>query len=198
MIRFCFIAICGALFCGCAEDDSSGESVPTAPAQKTPGSEHNETTDGPKKELSSRDFDGLKLTIPKGWKEKEMSAMQRSVLLGQFTAEKISSDIVMTVSRAASGIDANFERWKGQITGGTSREGELECGGETARTLELSGYFRPGFGKPNRPDWAMFGVAIPSPGNDYYVKLVGPKGKISEAQKELRAMIESAEVNSAQ
>lgn len=141
-------------------------------------------------------FDELSLRFPAGWKAGKMSPMRKSVLLGLYEVPGVHKDIELTISRARGGIDANFDRWKGQFTGGaTPEEQTIDGVGVAARVLQLNGNFAPGMGRPPRESWMMLGAAIPGPTDDFYIKLTGPVDSVTKVRKDFEEILSSASVN---
>lgn len=182
---------------GCA-DEPEGEEIPTQTAELG-----TQSTDALNAETSSggldlpdsskdgtREFEKLRLTIPASWKEAEMTAMQRSVLMAKYTMD---GDVEITVSSANGGIDANFSRWNGQFSGDDKDEDSIDFGSATARLLIRTGDFSPGFGRPDRQNWTLLGAAFPDAPTDFYVKLTGPADRVKEIETEFRNVIKTAE-----
>lgn len=207
MLRLLLTTVIPVLsFVGC-KDSSEGRSIPTAPAHAPSERADYDAMRAAEKDplglglskagaedrFGRRDFDGLRLTIPDNWESVALSGMERSVLMARFIVDN-DPRVMVTVSRAGGGIEANFARWTGQFSGGDQHKErlEIESDGTVVRLMELTGSFRPGFGRAEEADWVMLGAAVPVTGDDYYLKLTGPMDKIVPAQKQLRDVLRSA------
>ncbi|MFK7818813.1 MAG: hypothetical protein AB8G99_08840 [Planctomycetaceae bacterium] len=195
----------GLSLCGCSQEDDSGTEIPVkvadGPDSETDTASASATgSQGNGDEASSaeggvRDFDGrLQLVIPSDWEEAELSAMQRSVLMAKYKLPKVHEDVELTVSAARGGIDSNFTRWEGQFKDSQKQEDTFDVGSTEARMLKLSGKFFPGFGRPDRENWTMIGIAIPSGDDDFYVKLTGPTDQIKDAEQQLMSAVKSGQL----
>ena len=138
-----------------------------------------------------RTFENLTLRIPDGWEEMELSDFQRGVINAKYRMPEHGSDLTLTVSFASGGIDANFHRWRGQITGGEEDTDELDATGRTVRLIELTGRFSGGFGRDPQDDWQLTGVGIPNEPQDMYLKLTGPIDQARNASDDVRALARS-------
>jgi hypothetical protein len=201
----CFygLALTGLITCGCAQEEEFGTEVPVQTVggagsnSEPPTPEAGVAAEGDASEAQetvSRDFDGLRLSIPTSWEEAELTAMQRSVLLAKFKMPSLHEDIELTVSSAGGGIEANFGRWEGQFSDSQKEEDTLSAGSTDAQLIRLTGDFHPGFGRPDQEGWTMVGVAIASASGDFYLKLTGPADHIKQAEQQLRTAVKSSEL----
>ena len=175
-----------------------GESIEIAP-EEVPIRTSSSKVENPSKALDEptesgsrlRTFNNLTLRIPDGWEEIELSDFQRGVIEAKYRMPKHGSDLTLTVSFASGGIDANFDRWRGQVTGGEEDTDELDAVGRKVRLIELTGRFSGGFGRDPQNDWQLTGMGIPSEPQDMYLKLTGPIEQAREAADDVRALARS-------
>lgn len=189
-------ALVMACVAGCEQGAESEPEVPVAPADSSAKAAASDPKSGSAAggaTAAPRKFGEFQLRVPEDWVEAELTGMQRSVLLAKFKVPSADPDIEATISEAGGGIDANFQRWRGQFSGGDASEDTVDFLNGTARMLQLTGNFRPGFGKPDRTDWMMIGVAMPGRENELYIKLTGPMAKVLDIEEQLRAMVQSAD-----
>ena len=124
------------------------------------------------------DVDGLKFSVPTGWKSVEpTSAMRKAVL--QVTVAGVEKPLDAIFFHFGGGdIDSNVARWKGQLSGtAESKTEEVEAGGKKITIFQGTGtYTDPFSGQGAQDNYALIGALIPVEGSGpVVIKLAGPK-----------------------
>lgn len=138
-------------------------------------------------------FGGLKFVVPTDWKKVPLSDFQKGVIAARFTMPKAGADITLTLSRSGGGIDANLDRWRGQVAS-TRPEivDTISVAGLDATVIDMEGLFSGGFGKPPQNDWRMLGIIVPLSDQGYFLKLTGPTADVSAVEEEFLKFARSA------
>jgi len=137
---------------------------------------------------------GYEFTVPADW---EAQPPKSEFVLGEFSIPGPGGTARLTLSSAGGGIEANLDRWKGQIQRGPKdpepRESEIEFARQKGTLLELAGTYSDMFsgGSPSK-DWRMLGVAVPLEGTNYFLKLTGPASTVDPRREEFLKFIASA------
>ena len=204
--RAAVLAIILVLVHGCGSEDPSRTTAPPIEAVSRPS---NPPSGGPhasndEKILHTgpfeKSFDGIRFSVPAGWKEVELSPAQQGFIDARFQIPTPHGDVTLTCSSNAGGIDTNIQRWIGQFH---SREGKppsiesLDVRGRKATWVDLRGEFDAGpMGAMNRsttPIERMLGVAIPLGARDFYLKLTGSDAAVSDIRAAFREFIREAQ-----
>jgi hypothetical protein len=194
--------LCAALCwltCGCgpAEDKPADPPVPTATAKDPPASASGAGAESKPTGGADVSFDGIRFTIPSGWDEVPLSAMQQSVLDLRLSRASEKGEVTLTLSSAGGGLDANIERWIGQFElpeGESPKQEKIPFDGKEATWVDLRGTFNAppmAGGSGPKENWRMLGVAIPKSPQDYYLKLTGPQDAVAEAEASLKELVAS-------
>lgn len=139
------------------------------------------------------DVDGLKFTVPAGWKSVEpTSAMRKAVL--QVTVAGVEKPLDAIFFHFPGGdVDTNVGRWKGQLSGTVDTKTEVvEAGGKKITIFQGTGtYTDPFSGQGAQDNYALIGALIPvDDSGPVVIKLAGPKDAtlgLLEALKKLAA-----------
>src|SRR4051812_30444877 len=86
---------------------------------------------------------GLKWTAPAGWKNEGARPM-RAVT---YTVDGAECAVNFFGSGQGGGVDANIDRWKGQVRGGEPKVQKKTIHGVTVTTIDISGEYA-GMGGP--------------------------------------------------
>ena len=120
--------------------------------------------------------------------------MQMGIVAAKFSAGA-DGDVQITLSRSSGGLDANLNRWRGQVA---VAEGEtlqtIKAAGTDATLIKLTGDYSPGMGRPGIADGCLLGVIIPQPQQDYFIKATGPAASVDAIEDEFREFVASAAV----
>ena len=147
-----------------------------------------------------KSFDGIRFSVPAGWKEVELSAAQQGFIDARFQIPTPHGDVTLTCSSNAGGIDTNIRRWVGQFHSPAGKgpvTGELDVGGKKATWVDLQGEFDAGpMAAANTASTApierMLGVAIPLGTRDFYLKLTGSDAAVSDVREAFRKFARDA------
>ncbi|MBD3675522.1 MAG: hypothetical protein HUJ26_18580 [Planctomycetaceae bacterium] len=188
--------------CGSAKNDQPQEPPPlqTAPANGSDAKSNNR----PGSASSSPevvDIEGVKFTIPAGWKRVDLMPAQAGIISARYLIPVDDSELQLTFTTASGGIAANFDRWQGQF--------ELEAGTEPiedritlpdgeALWIDLRGTYRAGGSGFSSPDpvagTRMIGVGIPLGEQEMYLKLLGPADQVAKIADQMRELVKSADL----
>lgn len=192
---------CCSLFCalvvfvlGCAEESFPPPPPPTLTSDTPEPVDDTESPAEASGLLSGRQaFDGLKFVVPTEWKEAPLSDFQKGVISARFTMPEAGPDITLTLSRSGGGIDANLDRWRGQVEA-TRPEivDSISVAGFDGTLIDMEGLFSGGFGKPPQEGWRVLGIIVPLSDQGYFLKLTGPIDEVSAVEEQFLGFARSA------
>lgn len=148
---------------------------------------------------------GLTLTAPAGWKTVPVTSSMR---VAQYALPRAAGDtqdgelIVYYFGGEGGSLDANIERWVGQIQqpGGKPstavKRDARTINGLKVTLVDLSGTYvaemSPGSGQlHNNPGFRMRAGYIETANGPYFIKLVGPAKTIAAHEKQFESFISS-------
>lgn len=132
---------------------------------------------------------GLVITPAEGWSASPPSNRMRCAEL------QLPGDLKLVVyffgRGSGGGVEANFERWLGQLNGPQGgpvkgKRGKLEAQGLVIHTLDASGTYlagMPGQDKVAKEGYRLLGAVVVGGGGPYFLKLVGPAAAIQKQEK---------------
>jgi hypothetical protein len=170
---------------GAAQGQSAGQGdLPPAPGG---GEAKRDGTSGP-----------LRWSAPEGWKAiKPASNMRYAEYLIEGDSTPLSLTIFYFGPNGGGSIQQNIDRWTGQFdtTQGSEAEvGERTVNGMTVHTVDVSGTYDAGAamggGAPKKAQ-RMLGAIVEAPTGNYFIKLVGPEGAVSQQTEQFEAFISS-------
>jgi hypothetical protein len=150
---------------------------------------------------------GLKWTSPSGWKAEEGSRLMRAATytVSAASGDTANAECVVYFFGAGQGgsIDANLERWKGQIVGPDGKAAEAKIAKRTVRdlpvtTIDSSGDYT-GMGGPMaaskavHANYRLLGAIIEGPGGNVFLKFTGPAKTIATSQADFEKLVNSFE-----
>lgn len=156
------------------------------------------TSLGPTVEIGS-----FRLTAPEGWVRKQPRS---SFTLAEFSlprAEGDTDDARLTVTIAGGTLEANVDRWRGQVGGkDDSTPEKLDIAGVQVTLVNFSGNFADQHGammtaeQPQQPEQQqqgsrLIGAIIPLGDQLGFVKCTGPDKTVAQHADELRAFVKS-------
>lgn len=192
MIRSCCLLLLSAACCcvsGCAESETPPPTLDAETRSAEQASANADTT-----ATGRQAFAGLEFDVPDSWQAATLSPMQMGILAAKFTAGE-SEDVTITLSRSAGGLQANLDRWRGQVTLSEAEQLEtLSIAGTESTLIKLTGQYSPGMGRPDLPDGCLLGVIIPQPQQDYFIKATGPAASVNSIEDAFRDFVLSAEI----
>lgn len=150
-------------------------------------------TEGP----GLKKIDGIQFKIPKGWVEVPLSPAQQGMITASFKIPEAGDDIKLTLSSVGGGIDANLQRWKGQVqlpAGESAIQETVRVDNVDAIWLDLKGTYDSGtdLNSTTQSGMRMIGVAIPRMPRDFYLKLTGPREQLVNVKEQFRDFVKSA------
>jgi hypothetical protein len=142
------------------------------------------------------------LQVPKEWTEKGVTSSMRAA---QFELATDGSELVIYYfgEGGAGGVDANLDRWLGQITqpdGKSTKDvakiEKTKVAGQEATLVSVTGRYTtsmmPGGPPPvDKTDQMLLGAIVGSPSGPYYFKLVGTKATVEAHAPKFKAMLSS-------
>jgi len=92
---------------------------------------------------------------------------------------------------SGGGVEANFDRWLGQLNGPEGgpvegKRGKVEANGLVIHTLDATGTYlagMPGQDKVAKKNHRLLGAVVVGAGGPYFLKLVGPAAAIAKQEK---------------
>jgi len=136
---------------------------------------------------------GFRMQVPAGWRQAELTPAQQGFVDARFEIPALGDDVKLTLSTIGGGVDANIERWIGQVRlpeGATPISESFEVDGIPVTWIDLSGEFS-GMQQAPQADWRMLGAAFSGAPRDFYIKLTGPASAISQVEEEFRGFVNS-------
>lgn len=198
-MRFRFPLLCitvVTLSVGCGEESFPPPPAPVLSNDTEMEPETDVTTSAESDEVrlpgERRPFDGLKFAVPAGWEEIPLSDMQKGIVTAKFSMPNAGPDVTLTLSRSGGGLEANMDRWRGQVS--SSRPeivDSISVAGVDSTLIDLEGRFSGGFGQGPKDNWRMLGVIVPLPDQGYFLKLTGPVEEVSAVEEEFRSFARS-------
>ena len=142
---------------------------------------------------------GAAVDRPSGWVFGQPSSSMR---LAEAEVPGAAGPAVLTVfffgPGGGGGVEANLQRWAGQIAAGPGVEptrDRFEIDGFTVSTIGLSGTLQPsrmGSGPSEPvPGSRLLGAVIEGPGGPWFFKLTGPEDTVVAASPAFDAMLRS-------
>jgi hypothetical protein len=196
--------------CGCDSGDASHGVAPPVPAVAPPSNRETAASAHPvaadPKALRTGPFekslDGIRLSVPTGWKEVELSPAQQGFIDARFQISTPHGDVTLTCSSNAGGIETNVRRWVGQFHAPAGKQpviSDLDVAGKKATWVDLQGEFDAGPMNAPAPKAGsappidrMLGVAIPLAARDFYLKLTGSDAAVSDVREAFRQFARDA------
>lgn len=136
---------------------------------------------------------GFRLQVPAGWRQAELTPAQQGFVDARFEIPALGDDVKLTLSTIGGGVDANIERWIGQVRmpeGATPITESFEVDGIPVTWIDLSGEFS-GMQQGPQAGWRMLGAAFDGEPRDFYIKLTGPSAAIGQIEDEFRGFAKS-------
>lgn len=183
------------ILAGCAEQPKTLDTrVAKAPALESETAKSAPKSPAEKSELRDSTVGGFTFKVPGDWEEKPPKS---DFLLGEFTIPGEAGPARLTLSSARGGIEANLDRWRGQIQTGPkdtpASQTEIQFDGRDATLIELTGTYSDMFGggAPNKNS-KLLGVAAALGEADFFVKMTGPAETVTARRDEFLKFVASA------
>jgi hypothetical protein len=134
---------------------------------------------------------------PASWKSEPNPNTMRIATYRVPRAAGDSEDGDVSVTRAGGSTNANIDRWVSQFEGaGAPKRVEKTVHGYKVTVVSLAGSFAGGGmmgGAPAepRPNWALAGAIVETPGTPYFFKMTGPSATVGAARASFDALLDS-------
>ena len=150
---------------------------------------------------------GLKWTTPVSWKIEEGTRPMRAATytVAPAAGDTANAECVVYFFGAGQGgsVDANLERWKGQIVGSDGKPAEAKIAKRTVHdlpvtTIDSSGDYT-GMGGPMAAskavhnNYRLLGAIIEGPGGNVFLKFTGPAKTVAASQTDFEKLVDSFE-----
>ena len=149
---------------------------------------------------------GLKWTAPSGWKKEAPKPMRAATYtVPSAEEENASAECVVYFFGAGQGgsVQANLDRWKGQIVTADGSPAEAKIGkrtihGLTVTTIDSSGDYT-GMGGPMaqsktvQHNYRLLGAIVEAPDGNVFIKFTGSAKTIAARQPEFEQLLNSFE-----
>ncbi|HMK23056.1 MAG TPA: hypothetical protein VK466_12035 [Terriglobales bacterium] len=150
---------------------------------------------------------GLKWTAPSGWKKDEANRPMRAAtyIVPPAAGDSTNAECVVYFFGSGQGgsVEANLERWKGQIVGPNGKPAEAKIAKRTIHglqgtTIDSSGDYM-GMGGPMaesktvQHDYRLLGAIVEGPDGNVFIKFTGPAKTIAAHQSEFEQLLNSFE-----
>ena len=154
--------------------------------------------------LSAESAAGVRWTAPAGWKAEAARPMRAATYTIPLAAgdQGVAECVVNYFGPGqGGGVDANIERWRGQVQGADGKPAAAKVDKRTVRgisitTIDASGAYT-GMGGPmmagSKPvaGYRLIGAIVEGPGGSVFFKLTGPSKTIAAQQKNFEQLLAS-------
>lgn len=158
--------------------------------------------------MNAESVAGLKWTAPAGWQTEGSRPMRAATYtVPAAPGDSESAECVVYFFGAGSGgaVEANIERWKGQILKADGKVADAQIQKRTVHSLPVtmidsSGTYT-GMGGPTAPgaivkrQYRMIGAVIENPGGNLFVKFTGPVKTVTANKAKFDQLLLSFEKN---
>ena len=149
---------------------------------------------------SPLDLGGITITVPDVWQSQTPSSAMRKaqfVLPGQGEAEEAELVVFYFGAGNAGSVEANLERWRGQMKGAEGDTHKSTANGMPVTTLDVTGTYASSMRPMMQPDtdksnYRMVASIVESPVGAYYFKLTGPESTVAHWNDTFTQFISSA------
>jgi hypothetical protein len=150
---------------------------------------------------------GIRWTAPAGWKAEGPRPMRAATYsIAPAAGDTAGAECVVNFfgPGQGGGVDANIERWKGQVQGPDGKPATAKIDKRTVRgvpitIIDSSGSYT-GMGGPMMaspkvvPGYRLLGAIVEGPGGNVFFKLTGPAKTIASQQKNFDRLLASIEL----
>jgi hypothetical protein len=147
---------------------------------------------------------GLQWTAPAGWQTERPRPMRAATYrIAPASGDQSGGECVINYFGPGQGgtIDANVERWRGQVQGPDGKPAPASVAKRTVRgitmtTIDASGAYT-GMGGPMMaaakpvPNYRLLGAIVEGPGGNVFVKFTGPAKTVAANQKQFEQLLGS-------
>jgi hypothetical protein len=147
---------------------------------------------------------GLKWTAPTAWKSEGARPMRAATYtIPSSAGDQANAECVVYFFGSGQGgsVQANLERWKGQIVGPDGKPADAKIAKRTVHglpvtTIDASGDYS-GMGGPMaaaksvQSNYRLLGAIIEGPGGNVFIKLTGPAKTVAASQAQFEQLLNS-------
>lgn len=153
--------------------------------------------------VTAMDAAGITFELPDSWQQQPPSnnmRMAQASLPGTDGAAAAEFTAFFFGPGGGGGVEANLQRWAGQITAEAAPEREtFTANGLTVHWIEVFGTLQasammgmgPGVDQPNS---GLYGAVIEGPGGPWFFKITGPRATLESHRAGFRKMLETVRV----
>jgi hypothetical protein len=149
---------------------------------------------------------GLRWTAPVGWKSEAARPMRAATYsVPPAAGDSAGGEVVINFFGPGQGgsVDANIERWKGQVQGPDGKPAPATVATRSVRgiamtTIDATGGYA-GMGGPMMaspkvvPGYRLLGAIVEGPGGHVFVKFAGPAKTVAANRQKFEALLASFE-----
>lgn len=135
----------------------------------------------------------LDFRAPEGWLKETPSNNMRKAQYRIADKEKAAADAELALfhfGRNPTGIQANIDRWAGQMGGADAKPEAIE-GACKVTLVDLAGTYRSD-GDVTLPEARMLAAVVETDAGPWYFKMVGPAATVGDWREEFVAMVRAA------
>jgi len=147
---------------------------------------------------------GMRWTMPAGWKSEAPRPMRAATYtIPAAPGDKVGAECVINYFGRGEGgaVDANIERWKGQVVGADGKPARATVATRTVRgiamtTIDSSGSYS-GMGGPMAtpsapvPGYRLLGAIVQGPQGNLFIKFTGPAKTVAANQAKFDQLLAS-------
>ena len=146
---------------------------------------------------------GVRWTAPAGWKTEAARPMRAATYsIAPAAGDSAGAECVVNYfgPGQGGGVDANIERWRGQVLGADGKPATAKIDKRTTRGIQMtlidaSGTYT-GMGGPMMaskpvPGYRLIGAIVEGPGGSVFFKLTGPAKTVAAQQKNFEQLLAS-------
>lgn len=168
------------------------------------GQSASESTAAPVVGGTPLDLGAITLSVPPGWQSQPPSSSMRKaqfVLPRQGGDEEDAEMVVFYFGSGSAGsVEANLNRWRGQMKGAEGATTKSKANGMNVTTLDVKGAYSASMGPmmqsgPEKPGYRMIATIVESPAGAYYFKLTGPQATVEHWSGSVASFIASAKAS---
>jgi hypothetical protein len=151
---------------------------------------------------------GIRWTAPAAWKVEAPRPMRAATYsIGPVAGDRGITECVVNYfgPGQGGGVEANIERWKGQVQGPDGKPAPATVGKRTVRgvpivVVDTSGAYT-GLGGPMMasakpvPSYRLLGAIVEGPGGSLFFKLTGPARTIAANEKNFDRLLASIQLD---
>ena len=144
--------------------------------------------------LAAESVAGLQWKMPAGWK----AQAERPMRAATYGVDGGECAVYFFGAGQGGSVQANMQRWKGQIHGGVGQEKTRMLHGLKLTTIDTSGEYSEMGGpmateKTSKAGYRLLGAVVEGPEGNVFVKFTGPAATVSANQAKFEQLLGSFE-----